>query len=67
MKSYNIYALSDCIVHIPLNAIMDVIQTLDGGATSIACVVDHVKRSTYQEGALSIAASTLCVPGVLHS
>lgn len=32
---------------IAVNGVMDVIETLYGGASSIACVVDHIKGATY--------------------
>lgn len=31
----------------PVNGVMDVIETLYGGTSSIACVVDHIKGATY--------------------
>lgn len=50
----------------PVDAVMDVIETLYGGASSIACVVNHIEGPTHQEGSFSITAFTLCVPGIFY-
>lgn len=55
-----------CSVIQPVDGVMDVIETLHSGASTIVCVVDHIECATYYEGSFSIMASALCIPGVLY-
>lgn len=43
-----VYCACKCVcTSQPVNGVMDVIETLYGGTSSIACVVDHIKGATY--------------------
>ncbi|TNN73983.1 hypothetical protein EYF80_015804 [Liparis tanakae] len=50
----------------PVDGVMDVVETLYGGATSMARVVDHIEGPAYQEGSFGILTPTLSIPGVLY-
>lgn len=41
------YFILGLCVNQPVDGVMDVVQALDGGSSSIPCVVDHIEGPTY--------------------
>lgn len=50
----------------PVDGVMDVVEALHSGASTVPRVVHHIQGPAYQEGSFGIAAFTLCIPGVFH-